>query len=206
MSTTIAAARPMPPAAVEDIEEIWRLSVDQYHAMIDAAILDEDDPVELLEGLLVTKMSKNTAHVLAKRLLLEALRAILPAGWFLDEQDPVTTADSEPEPDTAVIRGSPRDYSVRHPGPEDVAIIIEVADSSLRRDRGRKKRLYARASIREYWIVNLIDRQVEVYTDPTGPGKQPDYRQHRDYAASDAVPVIVDGREVGRLTVTNLLP
>ncbi len=198
------AAAPAPEA--DDYDGVWRLSVDQYHAMIQADILTADDPVELLEGVLVAKMPKNPGHVMAKRLLVDALRKIIPAGWFVDEQDPVTTTDSEPEPDATVLRGSPRDYPTHHPGPKEAALIAEVADSSLRRDRGQKKRLYARARVREYWIVNLIDRQIEVYTDPTGPVRKPDYRQHHDYAATDTVPVIVDGREVGRLSVADVLP
>jgi Uma2 family endonuclease len=209
--TTATAHAPLgtsaaPAAETDDYDGVWRLSVDQYHAMIGANILTEDDPVELLEGVLVQKMPKNTARVLAKRLLVEALRQILPRGWFVNDQDPVTTADSEPEPDTAVFRGSPRDYSTQHPGPADAAIVAEVADSSLRRDRGQKKRLYARARVREYWIVNLIDRQIEVYTDPTGPGRMPDYRQRHDYSPTDKISVVIDGREIGRLTVADLLP
>src|SRR4051812_36814523 len=143
-----------PPMETEEFDGVWRLSVDQYHAMIRAGILTEDDPAELLEGVLVQKMPKNPAHVLAKLLLVEALRKILPAGWFVNDQDPVTTRDSEPEPDVAVSRGSPRDYPTRHPGPKDTPLVVEIADSSLRRDRGLKKRLYARARIPEYWIVN----------------------------------------------------
>jgi Uma2 family endonuclease len=195
-----------PAVEADDYDGVWRLSVDQYHAMIGAGILTSDDPVELLEGVLVQKMPKNPAHVMAKCLLVEALRKIIPTGWFVREQDPVTTTDSEPEPDTAVVRGSPRHYVERHPGPEDAALIVEVADSSLRRDRGQKKRLYARANVREYWIVSLVDRQVEVFANPTGPGRKPDYRQRREYKAIDSVPVVIDGREVGRLTVADLLP
>ena len=206
-STAPAPAPPAPPApAPVPDEPVWRLSVDQYHAMIRAGILTEDDSVELLEGVLIAKMSKNPAHSTAKRLLLQALLRALPAGWFADEQEPITTSDSEPEPDLAVIRGAPRDYRDRHPGPHELALVIEVADASLRRDRGRKKRVYARASVPVYWIVNLVDRQVEVYTVPTGPGDDPDYRQRQVFGPTEPLPLVVDGREVGRLTVSDLLP
>jgi Uma2 family endonuclease len=194
-----------PPAPVPDVP-VWRLSVEQYHAMIQAGILTEDTPVELLEGVLIANMPKNPAHTTAKRLLLQALVNLLPAGWFADDQEPVTTADSEPEPDVVVIRGSVREYSGRHPSPQDVALVIEVSDATLKRDRGRKKRLYARAAVPEYWIVNLIDRQIEVYTAPSGPAEEPDYGQRRDYRPDEQVPVVVDGAEVGRLTVSDLLP
>ena len=102
--------------------------------------------------------------------------------------------------------GTVRDFAKRHPGPKDAVLIAEVADSSLRRDRGQKKRLYARARVREYWIVNLVERQVEVHSEPTGPGRKPDYRERTVYAATDAIPVVIDGREVGRLSVADLLP
>jgi Uma2 family endonuclease len=208
-----AATAPAPlgnPAApavdANDYDGVWRLSVDQYHAMIQAGILTDDDRVELLEGVLVQKMPKNPAHMTAKRLIVKALEGILPAGWIVDSEAPVTTSDSEPEPDIAAVRGTARAFKAHHPGPKDAALIIEVADSSLRRDRGQKKRLYARARVREYWIVNLVDRQIEVYTEPTGPVRKPDYRHHRDYLGNEAVPVILDGHEVGRLTVADVLP
>jgi Uma2 family endonuclease len=130
----------------------------------------------------------------------------MPKGWEVDCQDPITTTDSEPEPDVLVFRTRDDDYGDDLPGPQDSALVAEIADSSLRRDRTLKKRLYARAGVREYWIVNLIDRQIEVYTDPTGPVKNPDYSKRQDYKPGDNVSVVVDGREVGRLPVADLLP
>jgi Uma2 family endonuclease len=185
---------------------IWRLSVDQYHAMIRAGILTEDDPVELLEGWLVVKMPKNPQHRVVTQLTREALAQVIPPGWYVDAQEPITTMDSEPEPDIAVVRGERRQYLDRHPGPEDVALVVEVADSTLQRDRSSKRRLYAASGIPVYWIVNLLEGQFEVYTEPSGQGEQPDYLQHRNYGPSDIVPVVIEGREVGRLTVRELLP
>jgi Uma2 family endonuclease len=115
-------------------------------------------------------------------------------------------ATSEPEPDVAVVRGSDDDYSDHHPGPEDVPLLVEVADTSLRRDRGFKKAIYAKARIAVYWIVNLIDRRVEVYTQPTGPAAAPDYGQHQDFGETDQVPLVIEGREVARIAVSELLP
>jgi len=187
-------------------DPIWRLSVDQYHQMIQAGILNEGDPVELLEGILVTKMVKNPPHTLATQLTREALERSLPPVWFVNLQDPVTTDTSEPEPDVSAVRRQRRQYAQRHPGPADVGMIVEIADSSLRQDHTTRKRIYARANIPIYWIVNLVDRQIEVYTEPTGPTEQPDYRQRRDYGPNDAVPVVIDGREVGQIPVSELLP
>lgn len=198
-------SQPPPPAPVPD-EPVWRFSVEQYHAMIRAGILTDEDPVELLEGFLIQKMAKNPSHCRTRRLLVKALSPVLPNNWEVDSQGAITTLDSEPEPDVFVFRSRVDDYASAHPGPLDLALVIEVADASLRRDRGRKKRLYARAAIREYWIVNLIDRHIEVYTAPTGSADEPDYGQRRDYRPEEQVPVIVDGVEVGRLTVSDLLP
>jgi len=185
---------------------IWRLSVDQYHAMIQAGILTEDDPVELLEGWLVTKMSKNPRHTFVTQLARDVVASLLPPGWYVNAQEPVTTKDSEPEPDVAVVRGNRRQYIDHHPGPQDIALVVEVADSSLQRDPSLKKRLYAAAGIPVYWIVNLLDGQIEVYTEPSGPTDQPDYRHQQNYGPADAVPVVIEDREVGRLSVQDLLP
>jgi Uma2 family endonuclease len=146
------SAEGLSPGKPDDL--IWRLSVGQYHEMIRAGILTSDDPVELLAGWLVYKMPKNPPHRIATRLAQEVLEAVVPTGWYVDAQEPVTLSDSEPEPDVMIVRGETRDYHDRHPGPEDVALIIEVADPTLERDREVKKILYARAG-----IPDLLDHQ-----------------------------------------------
>jgi Uma2 family endonuclease len=137
---------------------------------------------------------------------LDALGPLLPSGWHLISQEPITTADSEPEPDIGVVRGKRRDYVNRHPQPKDVGLIVEVADTTLARDRGVKKTIYARARIPIYWIINLIDRCVEVYSDPTGPAKKPDCRDRQVLDLKDTVPFILDGEEIGRIRVKALMP
>lgn len=212
MSTTTTngvhvAPRTAPLSAVRT-DEIYRLTVAQYHDMIEHAILTTEDPVELLEGLLVRKMPKNPPHTLSLRLIRIALAALFPvgSGFFVSTQDPVTLDESEPEPDSGVVRGHERDYALRHPGPADMPLIAEVSDSTLARDRGLKKTIYAKERVPVYWIVNLVDRRIEVYTDPTGPCDEPDYRQHRDYGPGESVPVVIDGREVGQIAVNDVLP
>jgi Uma2 family endonuclease len=207
MAVTRQTARPLiERCAAVPPDVIWRLSVDQYHAMIHAGILTDDDPVELLEGWLVAKMPKNPLHRAVTRLIRQALERLVPAAWYVDSQEPITTDDSEPEPDAVVVRGETRHYLDRHPGPQDIGLVIEVADTTLQRDRGFKKRLYARAGIPVYWIVNLPDNQCEVYTEPSGPEPQPDYRQHQNYGASDVIPVMLAGVEIGRIAVREFLP
>lgn len=194
----------LPPDVPSD--PIYRLSVAQYHHMIRAGILAAEDQVELLHGWLVAKMTKSPQRCGVTRRVRKLLERLMPAGWEIGTQDPVTTEDSEPEPDLAVIRTDPGDYMDRHPGPADIAMLVEVADSSVRRDRGIKRSVYAFARIGVYWIVNIPERQVEVYTQPTGAGDEARYEQRKDFGVEDEVPVMLAGREVGRIAVRDLLP
>jgi len=197
---SIPQATPPPPVSLP--ESVWRFSVDEYHKMIEAGVLKEDDPVELLEGILVTKMAKNPPHSLVTQLTRDALARLVLLGWFINAQEPITLADSEPEPDIAVVRGERREYAGHHPSAQDTTLVIEVADTSLSRDRGLKKRMYAAAGIPTYWIINLVEQQIEVYTDPSGA----DYFQRQDYGLSAEVPVIIGGQEVGHLIVREVMP
>lgn len=118
----------------------------------------------------------------------------------------MTTRDSEPEPDVYVVRGELGDYDNRHPGPADTPLVVEVADSTLARDRGLKQRIYARAGVPVYWIVNLVERAIEVHAKPASTAKSPKYRQRQVFAANDDVPVVLDGELVGTLRVADILP
>lgn len=189
---------PAPPPLAAD--PIWRLSVDQYHAMIDAGILDEDSPVELVEGILLEKMPKKPPHRLTAEEIRAALAAVLPAGWHILTQEPITLTDSEPEPDVVVARGANRDYPDRHPGPGDIAMVIEVSDSTLGRDRGIKQRVYARAGIPVYWIADLINRRVEVRTEPRGDT----YHNVTLLTGTDTVTVMLGDLQAGTIQVASL--
>jgi len=201
----MAVTPPLEKSLAVPDDPIYRLTVEQYHEMIESGILTEDDPVELLEGWLVTKMPKNRRHSLSTRFTREALESIIPQGWYVDSQEPITTLDSEPEPDVIVVRGNPRDYAERHPAPADVALVVEVADATLRRDRTLKLRIYASAGIPVYWILNLPDQQLETYGNPTGEGARAHYTQQAIYRMTDTVPVVIDGQEVGQLAVQALI-
>lgn len=185
---------------------IWRLSVDRYHSMIENGILTDEDPVELLEGWLVFKMPKNPPHRAATRIVRMAIESILPSGWYVDSQEPIALFDSEPEPDVVVVRGDTRQYLDRHPGAEDIALVVEVSDTTLQRDRSLKKRIYARASIPIYWIVNFLDRQIEGYTQPFGEGEDANYATQQNYGLQDSLPLEIEGFEIGILSVNSLLP
>jgi Uma2 family endonuclease len=187
-------------------ELVWRLSVEQYHRMVRLGILSDDDPVELLEGWLVYKMPKNPPHRAATKLTRNALETIISGDWYVDTQEPVTLMDSEPEPDVVIVRGNTRNYLDRHPGAEDIALVIEVSDTTLERDRTSKKRLYARAGIPIYWIINLLEQQVEVYSEPVIEEATYQHRQDYAYALSAEVPVAIAGQIIGYLWVGDLLP
>ncbi len=201
----------LPPIAdvympLAPTDSLWRLSVDQYHQMIRQGILGSDEPVELLEGLLFEKMTILPAHRYATRRTRIELEKIVSQGWYVEAPSPVTLAASEPEPNVAVIRGADSDYIDRYPGPADVVLIVEVSDSSLRRDQTFKKAIYAKAGIPVYWIVNLIDRRVEVYSNPTGPVEKPDYQERHNIAETDHVPLMINGQELAKIGVRELLP
>ena len=106
----------------------------------------------------------------------------------------------------SVIRAGVLDDKKRHPKPKEIGLVVEVSEGTLARDRGMKKRIYARARIPVYWIVNLVDHQIEVYTDPTGPAKRPDYRHSQIYKPGDSIPLVLDGNEIAKIDVSNILP
>lgn len=187
-------------------EPVLPLTVAQYHEMARAGILLDGDPIELIEGWLVKKMTEDPPHTLTVGCTHDCLSLVVGPNWHLRIEGPITTGDSEPEPDVSVVRGQRRDFADRHPGPDDVGLLVEVADASLDRDRGWKKRIYAAAGIPVYWVVNLIDRQVEVFTGPTGPGDAPDYASRQVFQDGDAISVLLDGSEVGQIAVNDLLP
>jgi Uma2 family endonuclease len=148
---------------------LYRWTRHQYDRLIDHGVLDEDDPIELLDGLLLVKEPQASPHRTAVLLVTKALERAFGEGWFVQVQSPIALDDrSEPEPDVCVVRGSPRDYVEGHP--RRPALIVEVAQSGLRLARGRKAVVYARNRITDYWIVNLVDRVLEVHREPARPG------------------------------------
>ncbi|MEZ4657137.1 MAG: Uma2 family endonuclease [Caldilineaceae bacterium] len=204
-----AVASHPPIAKPQDIPrdlKLWRLSVEQYHEMARAGVLTEDDPVELLEGWLVYKVTKNPPHSAATHLVKDALEQLVPAGWHIRSQDPITLADSEPEPDVAIIQGDIRRYVERHPSASETPLVVEVSDSTLEQDRNTKMRIYAQAQIPVYWIVNLVEDCVEVYTNPSIGEGAADYNDCQIYEVEDEIPVQVNDRLFGILKVADLLP
>jgi Uma2 family endonuclease len=144
----------------------FKLSVDKYEQMISAGILDENDRVELIRGELIDKMPIGNDHVEVVNRLNRKFVLAVKESVTVSVQNPLVLADSEPEPDLAL-------YTRRDRGkarPSEVHLVVEVAEASLEFDRTVKQALYAEAGIREYWIVNLIDEQLEVFRQPRMDG------------------------------------
>ena len=141
---------------------IRKFTVAQYHQLGELGVLTSDDRVELLEGWIVEKMNQGPAHGFVVQFLSIWLNSQLPKGWICRCQLPITTHRSEPEPDLAVVCGCITDFRNRHPSGNDCRLLIEVADSSLQKDRA-KGAIYFSAGIEEYWIVNLEEKLLERY-------------------------------------------
>lgn len=188
------------PERVSRHGRFHKVRVDEYERL--AGVLD-DPRVELIDGYLVKKMGKKPPYIWAVGSVFDAIARVLPVGWSIRKEDPVRIPDfDEPEPDAAVVRGARDDCRSRLPVPADVALLVEAADRSLATDRGPKRAAYARANIPVYWIVNLNDRQVEIYSDPSAGG----YQSAEVFVPGQHVPVKLAGIEVGRIKVTDILP
>src|SRR5262245_56256199 len=187
-----------------------RVTVEEYHQMIEAGVFGPEPRVELLEGVIVDKMTKKPPHVLATDLLQELLHQLLPrgCGYCISMGNPITIEDrdGEPEPDATILRGSPRDYAGRHRTPADAVLLVEVSQTSYDYDRSTKWITYAAARVPVYWILDLNRRRLEVHTEPTGQGEDASYARTQIYGPDDEVPLILDGREVARFPVREILP
>jgi Uma2 family endonuclease len=187
----------MPPP-----ESIYRLSVEQYEAMIAAGVFTKRDRFHLINGLLVAKMTEYPPHASSCDAVQAGLPPVLPPGWYVRMGNPlrIPSRSSEREPDAAVARGSYRDHALRQAGPPDVAMVVEVADSSLNEDRGLTS-VYGGGGVPVYWIINLADRQVEVYSSPHSGG----YLSRQDFAVGEHFAIVIDGVEAGRIAVGDLM-
>ena len=190
----------MPPLPVR------RFSVAEYHRMIDIGLLTENDPVELLEGWIVPKMPHTPSHDGTIHRIAKRVGRRLPPGWDVRVQSAITTSDSEPEPDIAVARGDETSYDVKHPGPADIGMLIEVSATSVAYDRTEKGQIYARANIASYWVVNLVDHWIEAYSDPDRAANPPAFKIRNDYRPGDQIPLVLDGQTVATFPVSDLLP
>jgi Uma2 family endonuclease len=182
-------------------EPVKRFTVEEYFQMVSSGLLEEDAPFELLEGWLVRKMPRGSAHELALGRLNRVLQRSLSLEWHCRVQSALVLSDGVPEPDLAIVIGPDERYEARLPHAADAALVIEVSDTTLARDRGPKMRSYARAGIPEYWIVNVEERQVEVYNSPVAIGA---YAEPMIYHREQSVPLTLQGRLVFEISVSSL--
>ena len=159
-------------------ERMHRLSVADYHRAFEAGAISEN--VELLRGIIVTKMPKSPLHEFVGQKLMLLLLALLPKMFQVRRESPLTLRDSEPEPDLSVVRGQPEDWLAGHP--TTAQLVVEVAVTSAAVDES-KAEIYAEAGIPEYWLVHAVERTVDIYREPTPEG----YRRKITLAASDSL-------------------
>jgi Uma2 family endonuclease len=182
---------------------VHRITVDEYERIIRAGALEYPGKVELVDGYLVDKMGKNPEHSYSATSAHELLNDRLPAGWSARKEEPVRIPDyDEPEPGVSVVRGVRADYRHRIPEAADVALLAEVSDSTLGQHRSKKLSAYARAGIPVYWIVNLVDRQVEVYSSPAAGS----YPSPTIYVKGQQIPVTIGGHQLHPIAVDDILP
>lgn len=186
-------------AIAEHSAGLHRFNCEQYERMIDAGVFGPDDRLELLDGEVVEMAPQNSRHATAVRMLERALAKAFDAGFDIRAQLPLRISDqSEPEPDIAVVIGSPRDYRDAHPA--TALLVVEVSDTTRSYDRGRKLAAYARAGIPEYWILDVVAETLEICRRPMAE----DYAERRILKAGEsvspqAVPTAI-------LAITDLLP
>ena len=210
----MATATTFPEAEVASVallpvDRLFRITIETYNRMGELGLIARSDRVELLDGLLVKTMTKGPRHVTATHRAFKILLARLPAGWHPRVESPVELpqgpdGDSSPEPDVVVVRGTDDLYNHRHPGPGDVVLAIQVADSSLFIDRKGLRR-FGWAGIPAVWIVNLRNGTVEVYTGPSGPVDDPGYAHKVTRGLDDTLEIQLDGQTIGGLRVADFL-
>ena len=167
---------------------LWLFTVAEYHRMAEAGIFTEDDRVELIEGEIVALSPIGSRHAACVKKIASLVRDLLAGkAIVVGVQDPVRLSDhSEPQPDLSLVRARDDFYASGHPGPDDVLLVIEVADASVMYDRNTKIPLYARSGIPEVWLVDLVTNVVEVNSAPSGSAYSRTQRFERGAAVVSA--------------------
>ncbi len=196
---------PTPPAAARSSADPrpWKWTRDQYHRLGEQGYF-AGKRVELIRGEVVETSPVNWRHALAKSLTADVLRAVFSGTAWINDQSPLPTDDSEPQPDVAVIPGSPRNYT-DHPTPADALLVVEVSDSTLFYDTTTKAELYAEAGVADYWVLDLANRRLLVFRDPAPvPAGGTAYRTHLTLSEPDRVSPLA--APTGTIAVKDLLP
>lgn len=177
-------------------------SVGEYHRINEVGILNPDERTELIAGQIIMMAAKGTPHVLTLRLLASVLESLLKdRAVFVSTQDPIQLDNfSEPEPDLALVKGSIWDYVDRHPRAEDIYLVVEVAESTLKQDCELKDKLYARSGIADYWVIDIKYRRVHIFQQPTPTG----YTSHLILTAPNSVSPLAFPNAI--LSIESILP
>jgi Uma2 family endonuclease len=185
--------------------DVFRMTPHQFRKAAEAGVFG-DSKVELLGGV-VCRRTTNPPHLVTVHNLFDALRQVAPPpGWFVTKEDPIALGRWRPVPDLVASRGPRQAYASRLPKASDIALLVEVSDMTYAKDRGPKYRKYATCAIPVYWIVDLNRRLVEVHTAQVGRGRSASYRACDVHHEPDPIPVFLDGRDVGRVPVLDILP
>jgi len=190
----------MPEATIQN----RRWSREEYDRLIAGGMFHPEERLELIEGEIVQMSPQGSQHATGVTLVENTLRTVFGKNYVVRVQMPLAISlGSEPEPDIAIVTGAPRDYCKEHPTTAE--LVIEIADTTLTYDRTKKAAMYAQAGIQEYWILNLLDRQLEVYRQPQSlPSSTFPYQKHEVKTASEAIRPL--RRHQKTILIADLLP
>jgi Uma2 family endonuclease len=203
--STLASMPTQPAGPIRIPRPLYRMSLEQYESLIATGFFTKHDDVHLINGYVVNRMAESPEHGAVCDVIRRTMEVILlaVAGWHARGQNglKIPSQVSIPRPDLAIVRGEWRDYLNRYPESRDTALVVEVSVSSLDEDRAMAD-IYAAGGVPVYWIVNVDDGQVEVYSDPGPSG----YQSHEVLAPGHVLSVMVNGVEVGEIPVADILP
>ena len=190
----------MPEAAIQN----RRWSREEYDRLIAGGMFHPEERLELIEGEIVQMSPQGSQHATGVTLVENTLRTVFGKNYVVRVQMPLAiSSGSEPEPDIAIVTGAPRDYCKEHPTTAE--LVIEIADTTLTYDRTKKTAMYAQAGIQEYWILNLLDRQLEVYRQPQSlPSSTFPYQKHEVKTSSETIRPL--RRHQKTILIADLLP
>ena len=203
--STLASMPTQPAGPIRIPRPLYRMSLEQYESLIATGFFTKHDDVHLINGYVVNRMAESPEHGAVCDVIRRTMEVILlaVAGWHARGQNglKIPSQVSIPRPDLAIVRGDWRDYLNRYPEAAETALVVEVSVSSLDEDRAMAD-IYAAGGVPVYWIVNVDDGQVEVYSDPGPSG----YQSHEVLAPGHVLSVMVNGVEVGEIPVADILP
>ena len=206
MSTVQDAPAIAPITASEAADpESFLFDAEAFHRMIEADVFADDDRVELWDGRITIKMAKKIAHSYTSARMTYTLIRVVPPGWCVWPENLITIGQKRvPLPDFTLLRGTLENYAARVPTGNDVGLVVELSDSSLRYDTTTKLAGYAEAGIANYWVVNLVKNVIQTFAEPVPTERR--YAQEAVYTIGQNVPLRLDRVVVAEIPAVDLLP